>query len=120
MSSARLRVLAGGAPASSYPGSPTARRIGYLVFGLSAAALVAGVSYWNAAVERSAIRELPQRRAVYERTLFTIKTTCDAMARPRTLDQYCDEQSRFIAGFPECERECLAAVQRTHRFPAPR
>ncbi|MGC4068911.1 MAG: hypothetical protein QM784_30560 [Polyangiaceae bacterium] len=46
-----------------------------------------------------------ERSALYSRTLETLRTTC-AHATEGDLFDYCQQQARLIARFPECEGDC--------------
>ena len=80
----------------------------------AALAIVAGVLvflflwYSSQMVEPSAIRELPEadRRALFERTLRTLATSCDPEAHPEGLARFCREQAEFVVQFPECDEAC--------------
>lgn len=48
---------------------------------------------------------VPERRAIYERTLETLRTTC-TQARGLEVAEYCRRQADFIKRFPECESDC--------------
>lgn len=49
------------------------------------------------------------RQVLVERTLETLRTTCNRERGP-ALDDFCDEQARFIERLPECTAECRAVV----------
>jgi hypothetical protein len=51
----------------------------------------------------------PERRALYHRTLETLKTTCTNASGP-TLREYCREQAEFMKDFSECDDSCRALV----------
>ena len=74
--------------------------------------------YVNETAELHAISELPaaERRALYERTLHTLKTSCAAKTKPSGLDEFCHEQAEFIVQFRECDRACWT-VANLHRGP---
>lgn len=57
-----------------------------------------------------------ERRALYERTLETLRTSCERAPGPKFTD-YCREQADLIRRFPECDSACqeLAA----HFLPKP-
>lgn len=57
------------------------------------------------------IRELPtgERRALFDRTLETLNTTC-RRARKANLQDYCRDQAALIVRFPECLESCRQAA----------
>ncbi len=59
--------------------------------------------------EGVAIRQLPtaERQALYERTLSTLKTTCNPTTRPSGLERFCSRQAELIVQFPECDQACV-------------
>lgn len=59
------------------------------------------------------ISQLPEseRRALYERTRETLRTSC-AHARGPEVTEYCREQADFIQRFPECDSECRELAAR--------
>jgi hypothetical protein len=63
--------------------------------------------------KQRAIRELPEaeRKALYERTLSTLETTC-ALRGSDGLAKYCRDQAELIVRFPECDRRCNASAER--------
>jgi hypothetical protein len=71
--------------------------------------------------ERRAIGELPEaeRKALFERTLKTLKTTCAPETRPAGLNEHCARQADLIVKFPECDADC-AAVANASRPPPTR
>lgn len=64
------------------------------------------------------LRSVPsaERRALYERTLETLRKSC-APTSPSALDDYCRDQSAFIKQFPECNKECQRLAARSRRLP---
>ncbi len=77
------------------------------------------IRYVGGTAERRAIEELPEqeRRALYERTLKTLTSSCEPETRPRGLDGYCNDQATFIVSFPECDASCQALASRLRRGP---
>ncbi len=53
----------------------------------------------------------PARRALYERTIETLRTSCMQASGPEVTD-YCRQQADFIKRFPECERDCRELAAR--------
>lgn len=53
------------------------------------------------------IADVPEteRRALYERTLETLRVSCADAAKPAFVN-YCRQQADFIRRFPECNVEC--------------
>ena len=82
----------------------------WLAGGLVVIALVAFAIVHQTGSERE-VRSLPdpERRALYQRTLETLKTTCANASGP-TLREYCREQAEFMKNFPECDDACRALV----------
>jgi hypothetical protein len=88
--------------------------------GLTLGALVlAGLWWWGGRSEREAIFKLApdERRALYERTLQNLKSTCQSERRPSGLDDYCHRQADFILKFPECDRTCESLARRQMNEP---
>jgi hypothetical protein len=69
--------------------------------------------------EQAAIRALPEpeRRALFERTLTTLNTTCRRASRPTGLDDFCAEQARFILQFDACDLSCQRLASGASRRP---
>ena len=59
----------------------------------------------------------PERRALYERTLETLRSSC-AQAPGPELAEYCRQQAEFIKRFPECDNECRALAARFASQPS--
>lgn len=57
------------------------------------------------------------RRALFERTLTTLKTTC-AYPRGPDLSDYCREQAAFIVHFRECDGTCRDLAAHFAQQPA--
>jgi hypothetical protein len=72
--------------------------------------VVVSLFLFGADTERRAVRRLPEgeRRALFERTLRTLETSCARAKRSRGLDDYCREQAEFLLNFPECDAACRA------------
>jgi hypothetical protein len=87
--------------------------------GLTLGALaLAGLWWLGGRSEQQAISKLApdERRALYERTLQNLKSTCRPERRPSGLDDYCQRQADFILKFPECDRACEdLATQQTNQ-----
>jgi hypothetical protein len=79
---------------------------GTLVVGVLAALFV----YRQTESERE-VRSMPaaERRALYQRTLETLKSACANNVGP-TMKDYCREQAEFIGLFAECDQACRALV----------
>jgi cytochrome b pre-mRNA-processing protein 3 len=88
------------------------------VAALAAALVVASAWLWHSGAERRAIQKLQpdERRALYERTLGTLRAPCGIENHSEGLEAYCREQSEFIVQFPECDSAC-AALARQHLTP---
>jgi hypothetical protein len=86
------------------------------------AVLIAALALWSAenGAERGAIGQLsaPERRALYERTLRTLESSCDPRTQPDGLDDFCREQADFIVQFPECDAACLSLAKQHRRKPS--
>jgi hypothetical protein len=69
--------------------------------------------------ERAAIGELPaqERRALYERTLRTLASSCAPIKQRQGLADHCREQAEFIVQFPECDGACRALAEPHQRKP---
>src|SRR6187551_2759400 len=69
--------------------------------------------HWSRDDEATAIRALPaaDRRALFEGTLRTLQSVCDAQRRPPGLDGFCNEQAIFVEQFSECETACRALAK---------
>jgi hypothetical protein len=81
-----------------------------------AGALLGGWALQRHAGEQE-LRDLPesQRRAFFQRTLETLRTTCMEASGPRLTD-YCREQANLAAEFPECDADCLELTRHfSHR-----
>jgi hypothetical protein len=97
--------------------APSKRKtVAFVAIGIVIAATVTILWLWNSDAERKAILNLPpsERRALYERTLRTLETTCNPQGRARGLDDFCRNQAEFIVRFPECDAAC-ASVAEPHR-----
>src|SRR5689334_17516104 len=64
--------------------------------------------YATAPSERAAIESLStdDRRALYERTLKTVRTTCNPETMLAGLAAFCVEQAELLVKFPECDAAC--------------
>lgn len=99
------------------PTNPTAsqrsRRIAVIV-GI-AAIVIAVLALWltDRTDERRAIEQLSgqERRALYERTLHTLRSSCDPKTLPEGLDDFCQEQAEFVVQFPECDAVCRSLAK---------
>lgn len=89
------------------PLSSRARRtLLWLGVALALLAAVAVATFTHARLDRE-LSGLPgpERRALYERTLETLRTSCMRSRGPE-LSEYCQQQAHFIKRFPECDSEC--------------
>jgi hypothetical protein len=102
---------AASAAPKSRPRWANARSVGALV--LLGLVLVA-VWAWNRGAEQRAIRNLPaqERRALYARTLDTLRTPCELGTRPPGLESFCRKQAAFALEFPECDDVCATVAKR--------
>jgi hypothetical protein len=82
----------------------------WLAGGLVVAALVAFSVLQQTRLGRE-LNHLPEgeRRALYQRTLETLRSTC-ANTSGSTLKDYCREQAEFISAFPDCVDACRSLV----------
>lgn len=107
------------ATATPSPSLPRTPRLRWLL--VISAGLVALAMWWLAArsPEGAALGELPvaERRALYERTLQTLQTTCAQPSRPSGLDHFCAEQAELIVQFKECDAECQRLVDTQRMAP---
>ncbi len=93
--------------------SPRARRILWWIGGLSALALATVlVLHAQTRLDRE-LRDLPdpERHALYERTLETLRSSCMRSTGP-TFTEYCRAQADFIERFPGCDSECHELARR--------
>jgi hypothetical protein len=102
---------------------PTGRR-GVKAFGIAALVLMVLVSaalVWlrSRDAEHDAIRRLSdaERRALYERTLRTLRSSCDPKTRPQGLADFCRAQADFILKFPECDSVCTTLAAEFRQLP---
>lgn len=97
---------------------PRLRRSLVIAGALALALMAALLWYASQVAERTAIAELPvqERRELYERTLHTLKTTCDPARQPTGLETFCHDQAELILQFPECDGACRALAD-VHRGP---
>jgi cytochrome b pre-mRNA-processing protein 3 len=74
---------------------------------------------WGGDAERKAIGRLPlsERQALYQRTLVTLRASCDPGKRPSGLDEFCRQQAKFLIQFPECDAACTKLVRSQRREP---
>jgi hypothetical protein len=86
-----------------------------------AAAVIAALALWTVdhGAERVAIEQLSgqERRALYQRTLHTLRSSCDPKTLPDGLRDFCREQAEFVAQFPECDEVCRALAKPHERKP---
>ena len=87
-----------------------------------AGAILAALAVWSRSggEETRALEQLSaaERRALYERTLHTLQSTCAPQTRPAGLTGYCREQAEFIERFPECDQTCRKLAQRNREKPS--
>jgi hypothetical protein len=90
----------------------------WLAGGVGVAALAALFIYQQTEPGRE-VRNMPgsERRALYQRTVETLKSTCATVTGP-TLKEYCRDQAEFLALFPECEDSCRARVLQLTSSPS--
>lgn len=89
------------------PMSSNARRVlAWLVAVVALLSALALALFLQARLDRELL-EFPgrERRALYERTRETLRTTCEQV-RWTKMVEYCRQQGDFIKRFPECDREC--------------
>jgi hypothetical protein len=86
--------------------SPARRILAWLAaaLGLVAAVALAVLMHTRLDRELSDLSE-PERRALYERTRETLRSSC-VQAQGPEVTEYCRQQADFIKHFPECDREC--------------
>lgn len=86
------------------------------------AAVVLALLVWlrGPQAEERAIRRLPEgeRRALYERTLRTLESSCEPSKRPKGLEDFCREQAEFVARFPDCDASCRAVAAKFRHLPS--
>lgn len=90
----------------------------WLVGGLVVAALAAFFVLQQIGPGRE-VRNMPasERRALYLRTIETLKSTCASVTGP-TLKEFCREQAEFLGLFPECDGDCRARVLQLTASPS--
>jgi hypothetical protein len=69
--------------------------------------------------ESVAIRSLPEheRRALYDRTLGTLESSCSPSRRRKGLDDFCRTQAEFVVKFPECDARCASLAAKFRSTP---
>ena len=94
-------------------------RARWFVGALALAAVIGTFASIESNLDRE-IRDLPtaQRTALYLRTLDTLRTTCEQVARGATMTEYCREQAKFIERFPECDAACHKVAMRFGPTPS--
>jgi len=82
------------------------KAIGGLAALVGVLALFGVARFYQADADRE-VRELPEpeSRALYERTLETLRTSCMHVTGPN-LSEYCRQQADIIRRFPQCDRAC--------------
>ena len=101
--------------------APSKRRaVAFVAIGITCAATFALLWLWNPDAERDAIVKLPEpeRRALYERTLRTLETTCRSNGRASGLADFCRGQAEFILRFRECDAACASVAELHRSVPA--
>jgi hypothetical protein len=95
----------------------TASRWAIVLVVMAAATLLYWV--WSPASQARAIHDLPgaERRALYERTLSTLRSPCNPAAGSDGLRDYCRQQAEFIMGFPECGADCASLARQYTAIP---
>jgi len=89
--------------------TPWHRRRWLIAFGVVAAVAVA-FETWSTIGDHaleSEIRRLPkdERRELFERSMLTLRTSCEHPTGPR-FEDFCERQADFVRAFPECDAEC--------------
>lgn len=118
-------------PTASWSSQPatsqsTAERSGngkakYFVAAFIVAGLImAVVLIWSQTAEQRAIRHLPasERKALYERTLSTLRSPCSSSQRSNGLADFCRDQARFVLEFPECDTPCNVLAKQYLNAPS--
>jgi hypothetical protein len=82
--------------------------------GLAAIVWLRGPDREQAAIGGLAPQE---RRALYERTLSTLQSTCASSKGSTGLDDFCRDQAEFIVKFPECNASCAALAGKFRGIP---
>lgn len=74
---------------------------------------------WYASCFDRELSQMPdaERKALYERTLQTLRQTCSESPGPAMAD-YCREQAEMIQHFPECDEDCQLLSRRFLHVPA--
>jgi len=86
-----------------------------VLLALVAVVLVSGLVAYQRG-EDTELLSLPaaERATLYERTFETLRSTC-SHTRGEAFSDYCREQAKFLARFPECKGDCQ---QTCHQFRA--
>src|SRR5512145_1844318 len=74
--------------------------------------LIGAVVFITTRTDRE-LRALPaaDRRALYQRTLETLRSACMHVTGPQ-LSDYCCDQAEFVKRFPECDPTCRELAER--------
>lgn len=101
---------------------PLTSRMRRALAGLGGLLLLALVIGFTLLLRTCSVRELeslpePERRALYDRTLETLRTSC-MHSRGPTLTKHCRDQATFIQRFPECQQECRELAERFEPKPS--
>lgn len=72
--------------------------------------LIVFVGHWgrSRSAQDRALRSLPEpdRRALYDRTVDTLRTICARDEGSDGLAEYCEEQAKVVLSLPECDAGC--------------
>jgi len=105
------------------PSKPSAQlaRSAALAAATAALLLLLGAGYWlSSDDEKREIQDLPvpQRQALYQRTLENLKTVCDP-APGRSVREFCRGQASLALKFPDCDDDCRRTARRHLSLPRP-
>lgn len=81
--------------------------------------LIVFVGHWGRtrSAQDRALRNLPEpeRRALYGRTIDTLRTVCARDEGRDGLSEFCAEQAKVVLGLPECDAGCRDLASRYFR-----
>ena len=81
-------------------------------------AAFAGLSYLQSEREASSMRAMPEgeRKALYERTMETLRTVCSG-EHASAVPDLCRDQAELVVSFPECDDACRELARRHQPKP---
>lgn len=81
-------------------------------------AAFAGISFWESERDASSVRSMPEgeRKALYERTMETLRTVCSG-EHASAVPDLCRDQAELVVTFPECDDACRELARRHQPKP---